>query len=163
MASEAVRDDSLRVICAWCGAVVNEGQPGGLVSHGMCSKCVAETWNLETEEVLSMTAAQADRLPWGIIRLRGDGEVVLYNVAESKLSGRPIELVVGKNFFREVAPCTRVREFEGRQAARRAAGESGVDEFEFVFQFPGDAMVVSIRMIYSAATDTTALQVRREG
>ncbi len=36
------RDPNLRVECAWCDAVLQEGAPGSLVSHGICPECLAE-------------------------------------------------------------------------------------------------------------------------
>lgn len=31
----------LRVVCAWCGAVLSAGTPGALISHGICDSCSA--------------------------------------------------------------------------------------------------------------------------
>ena len=33
--------DTLKVVCAWCKAVIREGSltPEGAVSHGLCPKC----------------------------------------------------------------------------------------------------------------------------
>ena len=31
----------LRVVCAWCGRVKEEGDPGADVSHGICPACMA--------------------------------------------------------------------------------------------------------------------------
>ena len=48
----------------------------------------------------------------------------------------PKESVIGRNFFQEVAPCTRVREFEGQfyDLVRDASGVR-VRSFDFVFRF----------------------------
>lgn len=152
-----------RVVCAWCGAVLQDG-PGDLpVSHGMCGPCLADEGGFDVEDVATMSAERANRLPWGVIRLRGDGQIVAYNEAEAALSGLRPEHVVGKHFFRDVAPCTSVQQFEGRLAALRASGKAGVAEFEFVFRFPKHAVLVSVRMIYSAASDSAVLVIRRKG
>lgn len=33
---------ALRVVCAWCGAVVREGDGAGPISHGICARCAEE-------------------------------------------------------------------------------------------------------------------------
>lgn len=42
--------EQLRVVCAWCGAVLCEGAPGAETSHGVCEACRA--------------SGQADRAPF---------------------------------------------------------------------------------------------------
>jgi photoactive yellow protein len=94
--------------------------------------------------------SQLDALPFGAIQLDPDGVVLAYNRTEERISGRAAAEVIGKNFFQEIAPCTRVRRFFG-------AFQSGVDRrdlnevFDFTFRFPSGAREVRIRMIYSAA------------
>ncbi|MEO1369682.1 MAG: PAS domain-containing protein, partial [Acidobacteriota bacterium] len=61
------------------------------------------------ESVDSLSENELDGLPFGAIRLDADGAVVLYNAAESAISGRRKEDVIGRNFFTEVAPCTNVK------------------------------------------------------
>lgn len=29
----------LRKVCAWCNAIIDEGDPGAGVTHGMCEAC----------------------------------------------------------------------------------------------------------------------------
>jgi hypothetical protein len=31
-----------RVVCAWCQVVLQEGEPGSTVSHGICPSCLAK-------------------------------------------------------------------------------------------------------------------------
>lgn len=99
-------------------------------------------------EVGNLSAAELDALPFGAIQLDAEGTILAYNKAEERISGREAKLVVGKNFFRDIAPCTRVKKFAG-------AFESGVarrelnEVFDFVFRFPTGDREVRIRMIYS--------------
>jgi photoactive yellow protein len=101
-------------------------------------------------EVGSLTPQELDLLPFGAIRLSTDGTITAYNQTEEKLANRKAEDVVGKNFFSEVAPCTRVKRFYG-------AFQAGVERkelsevFDFIFAFPTGARDVRIRMIYTAA------------
>lgn len=145
--------------CAWCGRVVRQGEP---VSHGICPTCYADQEGIEIEDVLAMSPELADRLPWGRIVLRGPGEIVEFNATESRLAHRRAEDVLGKNFFRDVAPCTRVQEFEGRLAAMRASRADGRAQFEFVFRFPADEALVTVHMVYVASTDVSVLLIGRE-
>ena len=98
------------------------------------------------DEVGRMSAAEIDELPFGAIQLDGSGTVLAYNRYEAALAGRERAKVVGKNFFREVAPCTRVREFFG--AFEEGVRRRELDEvFDFVFRFPQGDRHVRIRMV----------------
>jgi photoactive yellow protein len=55
-----------------------------------------------------------DDLPFGTILLNPKGEILRYNATESNISGRKRDDVIGRNFFREVAPCTDVKGFRDR-------------------------------------------------
>ena len=61
-------------------------------------------------------------LPFGVIRLTGDGLVEAYNDTEARLARRSAASVIGRHFFNEVAPCTNVQAFAGRLALMRSAG-----------------------------------------
>jgi photoactive yellow protein len=101
-------------------------------------------------ELGSLKPADLDLLPFGAIQLDPDGVVLAYNKSEEKLAAKRAEDVIGKNFFREIAPCTRVKRFYGAFQAgveRRELNEV----FDFTFAFPHGAREVRIRMIYSAA------------
>lgn len=101
-----------------------------------------------------------DALPFGAIQLAGDGVIVGYNRGESALSGLAPEAVIGKNFFRDVAPCTAVRDFEGKFQALRAAGKNGHTKLLFVFKFAGGTKLVEIAIVYDAKTDISTLLVK---
>ncbi len=101
-------------------------------------------------EVGSMGAVELDALPFGAIQLDEAGTILSYNRAEERISGRKASEVIGKNFFRDVAPCTRVKRFFGAfqlGLERRELNEV----FDFTFRFPTGAREVRIRMIYSRA------------
>jgi photoactive yellow protein len=50
--------------------------------------------------------ATLDEMPFGVIAMRDDGVVEVYNAAESRLSGLSPNKVAGRHFFSAVAPCT---------------------------------------------------------
>lgn len=98
------------------------------------------------DEVGRMSASEIDELPFGAIQLDENGTVLVYNRYEEVLAGRDRARVVGKNFFRDVAPCTRVREFFG--AFEEGVRRRELDEvFDFVFRFPQAERHVRIRMV----------------
>lgn len=78
---------------------------------------------------------QLDSLPYGLVVLDTQGDVLFYNETESTLTGFARERVIGKNFFTKVAPCTQVKEFQGR-FEQFVRGELGrVTFFDFAFHF----------------------------
>ena len=95
-----------------------------------------------------MSAQELDLLPFGTIQVDPAGTVLTYNSAEERLANRSRVNVVGKNFFQDVAPCTRVKRFLG-------AFQEGVEKkllnevFDFTFHFPTGSKEVRIRMIYT--------------
>ena len=103
----------------------------------------------DIQNVLAKLSPQEiDQLAFGAVQIDGKGTVLQYNAAESGITGRAKKDVIGKNFFRDVAPCTRVQRFFGAfqtGVERRALNEV----FDFTFRFPTGARDVRIRMIYS--------------
>ncbi|GLH67175.1 hypothetical protein GETHED_15390 [Geothrix edaphica] len=87
-------------------------------------------------------------MPFGVIELDPDGFVLSYNKAEESLSGMASSSVVGRHFFREVAPCTSVKDFEGRFHSF-ISSQSGPESFNFTFRFPGRTTKVSIAFVRS--------------
>ncbi len=55
--------------------------------------------------------------------------------------------MIGRNFFREIAPCTRIRDFQDR-FEKLAADPIGVrvQTFDFVFEFASGEQHVSVVM-----------------
>lgn len=47
---------TLRIVCAWCDAVMVPGSPNGGISHGICESC---STRLEQEEELTIALARA--------------------------------------------------------------------------------------------------------
>src|SRR5512133_1109646 len=129
------------VLCAWCGTTTGQG----LVphSHGICRSCRAALVGLPL-----LSAEQLEAMPFGVIELDPNGFVLRYNKAEESLSGMASPSVVGRHFFREVAPCTSVKDFEGRFHTF-ISSQSGPESFNFTFRFPGRTTKVSIAFVRS--------------
>ncbi len=89
--------------------------------------------------------ASLDLLPYGIIVLDIDGNVVFYNEREEQIAGNTRVDVLGRNFFTEIAPCTQVAEFFGR--FKEVMATEGVPvEFSFHFPFKPEPRDVEIAM-----------------
>lgn len=148
------------VRCAWCDRVIREGT-SGLISHGICLTCLGDKFNYPIENVALLNREVADMLPYGFIRLDEQGIVLEYNTAESALSGLPRGGVVGRNFFRSVAPCTCVKQFEGKVQEMVAAGKAGRDQIQFLFKFPGRVTMVDLAMTYDPSRHEVILLIRK--
>ena len=101
-------------------------------------------------EIDLLSAEELDALPFGAIQLDANGTILAYNKSEERISGRSRAEVVGKNFFRDLAPCTRVQRFFG--AFQTGLERGSLNEvFDFTFRFPQGSRDVRIRMIQSRA------------
>lgn len=96
----------------------------------------------------TMPSQQLDELPYGIIKLDEAGTILEFNMTEAAITGRIQEDVIGKNFFSEVAPCTKTPEFYGKF-------EEGVQKqflntvFDYLFDYKMTPARVKVHMIYA--------------
>ena len=56
-------------------------------------------------ELTAMSDLELDALDFGVVEMNHEFQVLRYNAAESRLSGLPPQRVIGRQFFRQVAPC----------------------------------------------------------
>jgi photoactive yellow protein len=147
-------------VCAWCRRSIREGASGS-ISHGICLNCLGEKFNYPIGNLSVLNREVADHLPFGFIRLDAKSVVLDYNTAESALSGLPRKGVVGKNFFRTVAPCTCVKQFEGKVQEMIAGGKPARDQINFLFKFPARITMVNLVMTYDPATRQVILLIRK--
>ncbi|QOC22887.1 photoactive yellow protein [Wenzhouxiangella sp. AB-CW3] len=107
-----------------------------------------------------MKDSELDDLAFGAIQLDAAGTILQYNAAEGDITGRDPKAVIGKNFFRDVAPCTDSREFRGRF-------EDGVKDgnlnsmFEYVFDYEMQPTKVKVHMKTSLSGDSYWVFVKR--
>ncbi|HEV2399512.1 MAG TPA: PAS domain-containing protein [Candidatus Sulfotelmatobacter sp.] len=107
----------------------------------------------------SMSEVELDQLPHGAIQLSTDGTVLKFNAYESELTNLRKESVIGKNFFKEVAPCTDVKEFYGR--FREGVRAKNLHEnFRYHFAFRQNPRDVTVTLFYSPMTDTVWVFVK---
>ncbi|MGD2116208.1 MAG: PAS domain-containing protein, partial [Acidobacteriota bacterium] len=114
------------------------------------------------DDLSGLSRAQIDSLPFGYIALAPDGTIRKYNRYEADLAGTDPEEVLGKSFFRDVAPCTQVQEFEGR-FRRFASGELAEPTltFDFEFAFRRGTQAVRIGFVRSPLDREVIVTVNR--
>lgn len=144
--------DSHEIVCAWCKAVM--GRAPVASSHGICDSCYRNVMGIP-----NLSPEQLDKLPFGVIIVDKEGKINSYNQAEEQLSGRSAGEVIGKNFFTEVAPCTRVKEFQGR-FQQLIASDKPATRFNFVFRFRQGDVAVGI-MIARLDEERAAITVKQ--
>jgi len=87
------------VICAWCHKQLKVGDPTKPVSHGICMVCLGSVIDISVEDVRHIPSEVLDVLPFGVIRLTGEGTITGYNKMESSFSGLDPSRIIGKSFF----------------------------------------------------------------
>lgn len=130
---------------------MSENFPGG---HPIAVRSPATK---EIEDVLkrvdSMENAELDELPLGMIQLDASGKILKFNKAEAELARINRRRQIGKSFFEDVAPCTKVKEFHGRFLEGVAKKEL-YETFGFVFKFAHGPRNVAITLFYAKTTDS---------
>lgn len=126
--------------CAWCGVTIARQTVEN--SHGICPPCHNRVLNLP-----NLSSDELDALAFGVIGLDRDGVVIEYNEREQRLAMRDKADVIGKCFFDEVAPCTKVRNFYGRFLELVEGKGADPACFEFVFAFTNRETRVRITMV----------------
>ena len=95
--------------------------------------------------LLALADDELDELPFGVIEMDLAGTVLRYNATESGYSGLPRERVVGRHFFREVAPCS-----NNRRVAQRYAQDVLDETIAYTFALRMQPVPVTLRMIKPA-------------
>ncbi len=89
----------------------------------------------EDRSTFDLGVEELDALPIGVITLDRRGNVLRYNRTEAEYARRSTDSTLSKNFFTDIAPCTRVQEFRGRYEAFAAINDNGYERFDFTFPF----------------------------
>jgi photoactive yellow protein len=128
-------------------------RPTPRVPRAVHDLVIAERGADVLEAVDTMGPEELDRLPYGLIQLDRTGRILNYNAVESKLASLRKEDAIGKQFFTEIAPCTKVQEFYGRfkEGVIREALDTS---FRFHFAFKQSPRDVTVRLLYSNRTRT---------
>ena len=107
-----------------------------------------------------MSDKDLDGLAFGAIQLDKNGTILQYNAAEGDITGRDPEEVKGKNFFREVAPCTNTDEFYGKFRKGVESGDLNT-LFEYTFDYNMMPTKVKVHMKKALSGDGYWVFVKR--
>jgi len=112
------------------------------------------------KKVGKLSSGDLNQLAFGAIKLDGTGIIESYNVAEGAITGRDPKDVLGKNFFKDVAPCTSTPEFFGKF-------QSGVKDgnlntmFEYIFDYNMKPTKVKVHMMKAMVGEGYYIFVKR--
>jgi photoactive yellow protein len=96
-----------------------------------------------------LTPAQLDELPIGAVVIDSAGTVSAYNSYEAEMAHLDPARVIGRNFFRDIAPCTAVKEFEGRLRSFMKTKDQVSESFDYFFPFahlPVDVTITFLKL-----------------
>lgn len=97
-----------------------------------------------------------DALPFGVIGINEDDEVVRFNVYEQRSAGLSLAAVEGQDLFVEVAPC-----FNNFMVAERLEEETELDEIiPYVLTLKMKPKKVSLRLLKRADKPTRYIAVQ---
>jgi photoactive yellow protein len=111
-------------------------------------------------ELAGMADDELDSLAFGAMELDRNGRILRYNAAEADISGRNQTGMVGRNFFADVAPCTRSEAFEGRFRSGVKAGKLDV-QFTYVLDHEMLPTEVRVRMHQAEGKDSYWVLIKR--
>lgn len=112
-------------------------------------------------ELFDLGETAIDALPFGLIGVDFDGTIEQYNAYESRLARLSKDRVIGRNFFRDVAPCAAVQEFQGRFERFAQGTGDAAESFDFLFRFPFGRQHVNITFLRSVKTQQIKILVNR--
>jgi photoactive yellow protein len=115
----------------------------------------------DANDLFGLDESEIDELPFGLISVDPTGTILQYNTYESRLARLSKERVIGRNFFRDVAPCTAVQEFQGRFERFAAEPGDGAESFDFVFPFAFGTQHVNITFLRTAKSREVKILVNR--
>jgi photoactive yellow protein len=148
------------VECAWCGKQIRPGDATQQKSHGICLPCMGFVMAVPIEDLSHIPPECFNLLPYGVVLINADGHVTGYNEKEAAISGLDPKRVLGKNFFNDIAPCTRVKQFAGELERMRYERVNAKTEIRFLFKFDRGTVMVQIVMVYLAISDSAVVMVK---
>ena len=91
---------------------------------------------------------ELDTLPFGVIALDDEGTILRYNLYEAQFARLDRNQVLGRDFFNEVARCTRGEAFEGQFRRGVTTGATGsIARFSYIFDFRFGAQHVEVEIV----------------
>ncbi|MCC5878577.1 MAG: photoactive yellow protein [Idiomarina sp.] len=107
-----------------------------------------------------MGDSQLDDVAFGAIKLDASGKILQYNAAEGDITGRDPGKVIGKDFFKEVAPCTNSPQFKGKFDQGVKSNDLNT-MFEYTFDYEMKPTKVKVHMKKALTGDAFWVFVKR--
>jgi photoactive yellow protein len=107
-----------------------------------------------------MTATDLDALDFGCVRVSDEGLVQMYNKWESDFAGVAQDKALGRNFFRELAPCTNNRLIFGRFKDGIADGHLNAI-VSYAFTYKMKPTLVNVHLYRDNASKTNWVLVQK--
>jgi photoactive yellow protein len=114
------------------------------------------------ENLPKMSASQLDALDFGCVKVSDEGKVIQYNRWESEFASVPQKDAIGKNFFRELAPCTNNRLVFGKFKDGVSAGSLDT-VLSYAFTYKMRPTLVKVHLYRHPRTMTNWVLVKRAG
>ncbi|MEM6959477.1 MAG: PAS domain-containing protein [Myxococcota bacterium] len=112
--------------------------------------------------VRRLSSEELHALPYGVVVVDARGTILEYSDTEARMVGLERSRVLGKNFFEDVAPCTRIRTFLGRFQQFVAEDRGfGVEQFDFVFRFRHSVQSVTVFITAGSRRGSYAISMLR--
>lgn len=157
---------SLLHICGFCRKEIEpdtqtSSTSSATISFSICTECLTSIVPFDHDDLTKFEREAVDSLPYGTILLDKDNTVLLYNAAESAMTGLLPSEIEGKNFFVDVAPCTAVKEFKGKIDIMRELGRDGQENLQFTFNHNKFYAYVDILATYFSNTEIVVISVQK--
>jgi photoactive yellow protein len=123
----------------------------------MESKLESVTFSdIQLVDLVTLTKAELDELPFGVVGLSTAGLVEVYNATESKLAGLSADRVIGSHFFISTAQC-----MNNFMVAERFESEAELDTvIDYVLTFRMRPTPVRIRLMKSSSVSRRYLLIQ---
>ncbi len=116
----------------------------------------------DLDKARTLTGEDLDQLPFGVIVVDRKGTILEYNAYERSMAGMGSRDVIGLNFFHDLAPCTAIKDFEGRFESFLDSDDTSIEPFQFVFAFARGAQRVAVIFVrLSNHSDRATICVQR--
>jgi photoactive yellow protein len=112
------------------------------------------------DNLLAQDPARLDLLPFGAILVDCTGRVLKYNADEGARASRPASEVIGRNFFKDVAPFASGQQFQGRFEQGVARGTVN-SVFEYAFEDGAQPAKLRVHMKSAAMDEGVWIFIKR--
>jgi photoactive yellow protein len=159
--ADTVANDLINTLESWMSGSHSHNNYSGYTSSTSSSVAMTRFNSRELDTLLpTISDEDLDKLSFGAVEVDRNGRILRYNKAEGDITGRDPKATLGKNFFKEVAPCTNSTEFFGKfeDGVRRGSLNA---LFEYTFDYQMRPTRVKVQMKQNPRGDSYWILVKR--